>query len=51
MSSGFLVKINGKEFCRCYSIAFDHDEWSYTVNETEAKPLPEDTESISIEAE
>ena len=48
---GFVVKINGKELCRCYSIAFDHDEWQYTVNGKETKPLPENTESISIEIE
>lgn len=48
---GFVVKINGKEIARCYSIAFDYDEWKYTVNGTEAKPLPEDTGSIAIEVE
>lgn len=48
---GFLVKINGKELCRCYAIAFDYDEWKYTINETEVKPLPDNTKSISIEVE
>ena len=48
---GFLVKINGKEACRCYAIAFDYDEWKYTVNDKETHPLPEDAENISIEIE
>ena len=48
---GFVVKINGKELCRCYAIAFDYDEWKYTVNNTAVKPLPEDTERISVEVE
>lgn len=48
---GFVVKINGKELCRCYAIALDYDEWKYTVNDTAVKPLPEDTESISVEVE
>lgn len=45
---GFLVKINGKKLCRCYAIAFDYDEWKYTVNETKTKLLPK---NISIEIE
>ena len=48
---GFLVKINGKEICRCYTIAFDYDERQYTVNNKEPQALPEGTESISIEVE
>lgn len=48
---GFVVKINGKEACRCYAVAFDYDEWQYTANNKEAKKLPEDTESIAIEIE
>jgi hypothetical protein len=48
---GFLVKINGKELCRCYAVAFDYDEWEYKVNETEVKPLPDDTKSIAVEVE
>jgi hypothetical protein len=48
---GFVVKINGKELCRCYAIAFDYDEWEYTVNDTSTKPLPKGTESISIDVE
>ena len=46
---GFVVKINGKELHRCYAIAFDYDERQYTVNDKETLPLPEGTESISIE--
>ena len=48
---GFLVKINGKELCRCYAVAFDYDEWQYTVNDKEAHALPEGAENISIEIE
>ena len=48
---GFLVKINGKEVCRCYAIAFDYDEWQYTVNNKKPKALPKNTESISVEVE
>ena len=48
---GFVVRINGKEVSRCYAIAFDYDEWQYTINNKETKKLPEDTESIAIEIE
>lgn len=48
---GFLVKLNGKEVVRCYAVAFDYDEWKYTVNDKEVKELPENVESISIEVE
>ena len=48
---GFVVKINGKELCRCYVIAFDYDEWKYTVDDTAAKPLPEDAKNISVDVE
>ena len=48
---GFLVKFNGKEFCRCFSIAFDYDEWQFMVNGTDVHPLPITTKSISVEVE
>lgn len=48
---GFLVKINGKELCRCYAIAFDYDEWFYTVNGTKKRKLPPKTEKITVEVE
>ena len=48
---GFVVKINGKELCRCYAIAFDYDEWQYKINDKEIHQLPEDIESISVEVE
>ena len=47
---GFVVKIDGKELCRCYSIAFDYDDWAYTANDAEPKPLPPDAETITVEA-
>lgn len=48
---GFLIKFNGKEVERCYAVAFDYDEWKYTVNDTETKELPSEVSSISIEVE
>ena len=48
---GFLVKFDGKDAVRCYSVAFDYDEWQYTINETEKKELPAGVESITIEVE
>jgi hypothetical protein len=48
---GFLVKINGKDVVRCYAVAFDYDDWKYTVNNKETKELPADVSSISIEVE
>ena len=48
---GFVVKINGKEVFKCYAVAFDYDEWQYKINNAETLPLPENTESISIEVE
>ena len=37
---GFLVKFDGKEVAHCYAVAFDYDEWQYTINETEKRELP-----------
>ena len=48
---GFLVKFDGKEAFRCYAVAFDYDEWQYTVNNKKPKALPKNTESISVEVE
>lgn len=48
---GFLVKMNDKEFCRCYSITLDYDEWQYTVNDSKPQPIPDGTETISVEVE
>ena len=47
---GFVVKINGKEVSRCFAVAFDYDEWQYTINETEKKELPA-VKRITIEVE
>lgn len=47
---GFLVKFDGKEVTRCYALAFDYDEWQYTINNTETKELPP-VRNISIEVE
>ena len=48
---GFLIKFEGKEITRCYAIAFDYDEWQYSINNKEKKPLPQDVKNITIEAE
>lgn len=47
---GFLIKFDGKEIERCYAVAFDYDERSYTINEKEKKDLPP-VKSITIEVE
>ena len=49
-AGGFLIKFDGKEVERCYAVAFDYDEWSYTVNEKDKKELPP-VKSITIEVE
>lgn len=48
---GFLVKFDGKEVARGYAVAFDYDEWQYTVNETEKRELPVGIKSITIKVE
>lgn len=48
---GFLVKFDGKEVERCYAIAFDYDEWQYTVNGKEKKELPAGVNTITVVVE
>ena len=48
---GFVVKFDGKKAERCFAVAFDYDEWQYTVNETEKKELPAGIKNITIEIE
>jgi len=48
---GFLVKFDGKKAVRCFAVAFDYDEWQYTINEKEKKKLPAGVKSIIIEIE
>ncbi len=31
-AGGFLIKFDGKKPQRCYSVAFDYDEWFYAIN-------------------
>ncbi len=45
---GFVVKFDGKEVTRCYAVAFDYDNWQYTINEKEKHELPR-VKKISIE--
>jgi len=37
---GFLVKFDGKETFRCYSISFEYDSFTYKRNDEEPKELP-----------
>lgn len=48
---GFLVKFDGKETIRCYAVAFDYDDWQYTVNNIEKHELPVGIKDISIAVE
>ena len=48
---GFLVKFDGKEVERCFAVAFDYDDWQYTINNTEKHELPTGVEKISIKIE
>ncbi len=48
---GFMVKFDGKKAERCYAVAFDYDEWQYTVNETQKKKLPSGVKKITVEVE
>ncbi len=47
---GFLVKFDGKEVERCYSVSFDYDDWQYTINGKDKKELP-GIKKITIEIE
>jgi len=47
---GFLVKFDGKKVARCFAVAFDYDDWQYTINEKEKRKLPR-VKKISIEVE
>ena len=48
---GFLIKFDGKEVTRCFTVAFDYDLREYTLNNTETKPLPVDVETITVTVE
>lgn len=48
---GFVVKFDGKKMVRCYAVAFDYDDWQYTINETEKHDLPARIKSITIQVE
>ncbi len=48
---GVVIKFNGKEVERCYAVAFDYDEWKYTVNDTDTKELPMNVKTVTIEIE
>jgi hypothetical protein len=50
-NGGFLVKFDREEVTRCYAIAFDYDQWQYTINDTKTKKLPPGVGKITIEVE
>jgi len=51
VEGGFLIKIDGKKKKRCYTVSFDYDEMSYTVNAAEKKSIPKKTKKIEITIE
>jgi hypothetical protein len=48
---GFLIKFDGKKPRRCYSVAFDYDEWFYAINNEKKKALPKGIKKITVEIE
>lgn len=50
---GFLLKLDPKKAAPrgCYAVAFDYDEWSYTINNGVKRKLPKGTKKIVIEVE
>jgi hypothetical protein len=48
---GFLIKFDGKKEVRCYKVAFSYDDWTYTTNFDNPKPLPDELKEISVELE
>jgi hypothetical protein len=45
---GFVVKFDGKVAFRCYAVAFDYDEWKYTINNEKTQSLPEGLGKIEV---
>ena len=37
---GFLVKFDGKEAFRCYTVSFDYDELTYKKNNEDPQDFP-----------
>ncbi|MBI1952899.1 MAG: hypothetical protein HYS41_02095 [Candidatus Omnitrophica bacterium] len=50
---GFLVTFDAKKAKpqRCYAVAFDYDEWAYSVNDKKKAAIPKGTAKITIEIE
>lgn len=50
---GFLITFQGAKAKprRGYAVAFDYDEWFYTINNEKKKQLPKGTKKITIEIE
>ena len=48
---GFVIKFDGKESERCFSVSFDYDVYEYAVNGADPKPLPEGVGKIEIAVE
>ena len=50
---GFVVKFDAKKAKpkRCYAVAFDYDDRSYTINNQKKKELPKGIKKITIAIE
>ena len=48
---GFLIRFDGKEADRCYTVAFNYDDWKYTINAGETKPIPDGVRRIIVDIE
>ena len=50
---GFLIKFAPKKAKpqRGYAVAFDYDEWSYSLNNQRKNKIPKGTKKITIEIE
>ena len=48
---GGVVRFDGKDVRRCYSVSFDYDRWEYRVNNEDAKALPDKLKSLAVVVE
>ena len=48
---GFVVKINGKVYERCFAVSFDFDSWQVMINNGDSRRLPGDFEKAEVIAE
>ena len=48
---GYVMKFDGKEIYRCYTVSFDYDANEYKVNEEDPKLIPKGVKAIVLEVE